>query len=523
MKHHWVRVRTFASNRLARAWPGLLGIALATWSPLGLGLLAVAGVVHGLRSRLPRGGLELAFLVFTLSRIWTAWRMAEPLWLGAAQGVLAWLLFRGAQQLLESGRQSRNSLALGTTLGLMVTVGAACHQVWTPPAPTDWILDAEGPLVKLERSGHIDRLIPTNPRTAYVVKALHQQGSGEIEFSLEIRTDQTFEINYALIHAGLPSGRIDQRCPVRPEWTTCLIRTRLPNRQPALVSLGGFDTWKGGSPSIEVKNAHLKVIRSPGILERLHDLPRTSGWVFNPNAFGALSAVLVVLVLIIGDSKRVSGIAVGVGLLGVVLSGSRTALLGLILSVLMFLILKSHRAALLASVLGIITVGLIGFSTTQPNQPVLRAINIFREDGFADRRDVYSAAWQVFVESPITGAGQLQPALQKRFDQEAARPGKLAEAATHAHNLALQTVGEGGLLSLAGVLTLWASVSWYALQQRAREHSRAALLLLMVVGVLNTFDYLFYFAPVYAAFGLAAALATHAGPRLTTRSGPMTR
>ena len=401
------------------------------------------------------------------------------------------------------------------SLSLVLVIIVAFYQIWSAPKilTNDWILNAEGILARVERIQDFQRFTPINPRTAYIVKTLEYQGSGEIEYHLELRSSKMFEINFVLIHPSIPGGRFDKHCLIKLEWSTCSIHAKLRNRQLTVVGLGGFDTWKGGDAAIEVRNEGLEVIVPPGIDERLASLPRISGWSFNPNAFGALIAVVFCLVVVSFKNPWWIFLFSPFVIVGLILTGSRNAMIAsfcgyIILQIGRSIYFKILPWAVIAIVIGILTFQasiLSGFIEPNPAplSPELRSLSIVDKDSSRTRLEIWRLATKAWLNNPQTflfGTGNLTAAMNLQLDARATGFGLSKDVITHAHNLWLQTAGERGLLGLLTMLWLWIWVIWHAWKAR----DAAALAILATIFVLNTVDYLFYYAPVQLCFWIAA-------------------
>ncbi len=400
-------------------------------------------------------------------------------------------------------------------ISLIITILVSFFQIWIAPKNevSAWNLNGEGELAKVEFLQGYNRYTPTNLRTAYIVKPLGYQGSGVIEFELTIRSEKSFEINFAMLHPSLPEGRVDQKCLVETVWSRCSIRAKLGYRQFSVIALGGFDTWKGGSPPIEIKNEYLLTLVQPTILEKLNLLPRISGWSFNPNAFGALIVILCLLTIIFSKQWWLSMLTLLVSLFGILVSGSRSAFLAIAAGYLTFLIMRSRFHRIIPILFLIVIIGVIVFQIVlirgiiEPHparpQPEMRSLNMIDKDTTRTRLEIWRLASKVWLENPKTfifGTGDLTKAMKSKLDSRAIGFGLSAESITHAHNLWLQTAGQNGLLGLLIMVWLWILIIWRAWKAR----DAGSLALMIAIFVINSLDYLFYYAPIHICFWTAA-------------------
>jgi O-antigen ligase len=134
----------------------------------------------------------------------------------------------------------------------------------------------------------------------------------------------------------------------------------------------------------------------------------------------------------------------------------------------------------------------------------LRSFRVLDQDTSRGRVEIWRLALKAWLENPSTfliGTGDLTAAMKANFDTRASQYGLSKDTLTHAHNLWLQTAGETGVVGLGVLIWLW---GWIVLKAwRSRDAS--ALALLTAIFVINSVDYLFFYAPIYLAFWLAGA------------------
>src|SRR5262249_22565148 len=103
--------------------------------------------------------------------------------------------------------------------------------------------------------------------------------------------------------------------------------------------------------------------------------------------------------------------------------------------------------------------------------------------GDAGRVELWSAAWSMFVSSPVTGTGPgTFPLLRPLTPITDASYAVL----TTSHNSVLQTLTDSGLLGLAALASIVAGVAWLAVQalRRARSASDRAIVVAVVGSLL---------------------------------------
>ncbi|MEY4532150.1 MAG: hypothetical protein RLZZ156_2873, partial [Deinococcota bacterium] len=163
-----------------------------------------------------------------------------------------------------------------------------------------------------------------------------------------------------------------------------------------------------------------------------------------------------------------------------------------------------------STLLGVVTLqifsayGIVVQPVTIQSQPSMRAINVADQDSARGRLEIWRLATKAWLENPRTfliGTGDLVSAMKVKFDARSSGYGLTKDSLTHAHNLWIQTAGESGLLGLLAMLWLW---GWVILKAW-RSRDAGALALLAAIFVINSVDYLFFYAPVHLAFWIAAA------------------
>ena len=173
-------------------------------------------------------------------------------------------------------------------------------------------------------------------------------------------------------------------------------------------------------------------------------------------------------------------------LLGVGLTGSRAALLGVGFSLLwlFWLQLPTGRRRLAFTALGVGIVGLVG-ALWLDLWPQLSALRLFSLGETTARRNIWAAAWEAFAAHPWRGLGGGGfPAYWAERHR--------GEAVQHAHNLWLEFAASYGALGLLSTLGLTLSLSLVAW----RWGGVRALALVVGVLVMNLFDTTFFYSGV---------------------------
>ena len=356
----------------------------------------------------------------------------------------------------------------------------------------------------------------TDPSNAWLGFDLALQGSGQLRFDVDVKSTQKITVGAFVNQAT--SGRWSQfvlpNCQVQTQWSTCKFQVTLESRAFTSVYLGGNNTWRLGSTDLLIRNVKYEVIDLPQVIEYLIPQTRVKGLSFNENGFGAWMALLGLLALI-AHRTLLSRVSAGAALLGVVLSGSQGALGALMFGgmVLMLWNLRSGKwLLLLISLLAMFFVSTRFLATNnavlstpvQQLQPTIRVLRTTPTESIQTRLELWRLATKAWLENPRTfliGTGDLTTAMKAKFDARSSSFGLTKDSLTHAHNLWIQTAGESGLLGLCAMMWLW---GWVILRAW-RSRDAGALALLAAIFVINSVDYLFFYAPVHLAFWMAAA------------------
>lgn len=194
------------------------------------------------------------------------------------------------------------------------------------------------------------------------------------------------------------------------------------------------------------------LVEPSGFLQMIGQRP--SGLMVNPVYFGAVCAGAAAMLVHSYAPRRHAGLVLGtIALLGasVSLSGSRGALLGLVVAVLLLLgrpgRLRTSAAPSIALVAGF-AAGL-GLSRLTGGRDVADRLQI----GSDGRSGIWRYALEAFAERPLTGhgLGQFRAAVQQHFEPAFVRDHAfdfVGAAWPDAHNLVLQYAVVGGLVAL---------------------------------------------------------------------------
>jgi len=216
------------------------------------------------------------------------------------------------------------------------------------------------------------------------------------------------------------------------------------------------------------------------------DINRAMGLTFNPNAYGATAVMMVVLARLFIQSRLYFLVFI-TGALMVFLSGSQAAWIGLVGFGILQIFYHYKNRWLAVSLLVTVALALGLFSPSISENRSLKT-----------RLQIWTVAWQAFREHPLTGIGV---SMFPYYYQEHRPHPALEPNARHAHNVFLQLLAEGGILSFLAFVILWGAI---ALKMRSQRQA-IGLMLLAIAVLLNLWDFTWFYAGIHYPLWIALA------------------
>jgi O-Antigen ligase len=453
--------------------------------------------------------LLLTVLIFAFIRVSYYVQIEKPFIFGLIEVLIATLLFLGGSFARRILNLKPQIVALIIICALPISFLGDINNLFQ----RKWSIN-QGLILK-NISDSI-RVVPQDLKDDYVYQsALDVRRVGPFEYRVQVRSDRRHRLAI-LIFSNSFEGNFapPAYCIVSQVWRWCSIKTFISRPSQVAFVVGGFASWKSGDPPIEIRNPELVEGGVATIFERLLSVGRLSGLSFNPNAFGALLALFGLMGAIVFLSDiRLLFICL-LPLTFIFLSGSRGALVAFVFGSLTLLLVRSRYYKVfpyfaVISLIAIVVLQVSGLGAITPtpslqSQSALRSLDVVNGDTTRTRLEIWRLATKAWLENPRTvlfGAGDLTEVMKAKFDARASSFGLTKDSLTHAHNLWIQTAGESGLLGLCAMLWLW---GWVILRAW-RSRDAGALALLAAIFVINSVDYLFFYAPVHLAFWMAAA------------------
>jgi hypothetical protein len=470
-------------------------------------LLACIGAWSLLKGQAPMqvGILEWGLIGLCIVRVIFYWRLSMHPWNGVFEVGALWLIGLGWQflrqiHLLKVNKTTLKLFSLGLALGIVVsffisasTITIAQQPIWQPFNAKQTI----------QINGH-NRFVPKNENADYVVRTFGNFASGEFDLNFEARAEQSISINLTLLQFGT-DVRFDKQCILTKMWKTCRMSGVFTQSGLLAGAFGSFlkAEWKRGSTPIEVRDLSIRRTSGQNFDPQMLLSARSKGLTFNENALGGWMAVLIIIALYIPLSNKQRVVTILPAFLTILFSGSRNALFAAFSGIIFMLL----RLRLIYVMIVLISIGMVWISfdvlSIQVPAKILnpRIFNLADSSSTQERFRIFKLAFNTWLESPVFGVGDLRTKMQDQINVQVKDGSFVGETVTHAHNLWLQTAGESGLIGVMGMLALWGVV----LQKAYRRRDVGGLAVLMAIFVLNSVDYLFYYAPIQVAFWLAAS------------------
>lgn len=363
----------------------------------------------------------------------------------------------------------------------------------------------------LIQTDYLTKISPNDSNNSLALTNIGNFASQKIRYKLKVRASNDLKLRVSF---WLPDTRISETiyCTLAKIYSDCQISIEVKARTNVILVLGEAKTWIENDPYIEIESTQLFVDDVQQLFAWSLPSQRWKGFSFNENAFGAHMALIGLIILAYARNYIWAFLAMSPTLLCVFLSGSRGALAALAIGFLVFFLSRSRIYKCLPWILFLALAGIIIFQavtlrslgTSAATQPNLRSLNVLDKDSARTRLEIWRLANKAWLENPRTfliGTGDLASVMKVKLDARAISYGLTKNTLTHAHNLWLQTAGESGLLGLLAMVWLW---GWVILRAW-RSRDAGALALLAAIFVMNSVDYLFFYAPVHLAFWMAAA------------------
>lgn len=380
--------------------------------------------------------------------------------------------------------------------------------------PTNHPWNVDSTLAQSKIVNEILTVKPIATSDSWILKPMNLNNSGKITYSVQIRASQALRLNIFILQADNLQKRYDKYCNVQITWTTCEIMASFYDTRGLYFGVGLLGSWKKGDPSLELRYADVISLQRDSFFQRISDVSRVSGLTFNENAFGTTAALIGILALgLVGWSWL--GILTSVfAIFAMIMSGSRGAWIAFVIGLITLLLGKTRYYKWIPVVFTMLVLLFVVLQFRILRQEIalpafntpsnIRLLDTSDNSSIQTRIEIWRLAVKAWLETPATilfGTGDLRNAMQSQIDARTIQAGFTKETITHAHSLWLQTLGESGLVGLSALIGLLSVI----IVQAWRKQDITAIALLCTILVINTVDYLFFFASVQFFFWISAA------------------
>ncbi len=334
-------------------------------------------------------------------------------------------------------------------------------------------------------------------KNAFLYHNSTRQGPGEVGFSVEIRSDSLKSLALWLDN-GKPQSLLVKPsvCAISNTWKTCSVFKSSVVKEKMGLMVGGYGSWVTKGTSFQMRNVRLLgTMQHDNWLDLLSELGRTQGTSFSPNAFAAVLALIVFAICAMPAQTGWFYISVVLAVVGVVLSGSRNAMLALVAlaGFYFFAAVFRDRRLLARNVL------LAGFALLLGVLMVNR-LRVFQvNDDFLNSRLVlFHISFDAWRQSPFWGFQDARAAMiNVHQHSHSFRNSIPLQEVTHSHNMWLWCALNLGLLGTIPVFALFLFLGYNVVKNKER------LMLHLFFGLiaLNQFDNFIF----HGAFQLALA------------------
>jgi len=209
---------------------------------------------------------------------------------------------------------------------------------------------------------------------------------------------------------------------------------------------------------------------------------RISGYFGHPNQYGGCISIIFIMniCLALYQNKRFFYYSPFL-LAGLVFSGSRSYLLGVIVSFLVLLALaRSFKMILKYLVIAALVIAVIAFTVPWFSQRIADSFSLEKN---MYRLNIWKTSWSVFLEHPGVGVGSgMLPGYLEPSKKEG-----LIDNTAHAHNMYLHELAENGVPGFILVIgtQIYFLVKYFKLQRRTSEPLLKAFSLGVALSLLN--------------------------------------
>jgi hypothetical protein len=484
----------------------LSGTMISIFPQISIGTILILGFINIKFEKIDTR-LMIVYVIFSVIHFFTAIK-DENIFL-IFESIIPGFLYYGFKFI---NQKSKIKLIIPSILiGLIFIIIYSFITFWKP-TNHPWNVDPT-----LAQSKIVNEILTVKPiatSDSWILKPMNLNNSGQISYSVQIRASQALRLNTFILQADNLQKRYDKYCDVQTIWTACEITASFYNTRGLYFGVGLLGSWKKGDPTLELRYADVISLQRDSFLQRISDVSRVSGLTFNENAFGATAALIGILALGLEGWSWLGILTSVFAVFAMVMSGSRGAWIGFVIGFITLLLGKTRNYKwipvvfmMLVLLFAVLQFRILRQQIALPalNTPSnIRLLDTSDNSSIQTRIEIWRLAVKAWLETSSTilfGTGDLQNAMQSHIDARTIQAGLTKETITHAHSLWLQTLGESGLVGLFALIGLLSVVVVQAWHKR----DIPAIALLCTILIINSVDYLFFFASVQFFFWMSVA------------------
>lgn len=484
----------------------IIGFSMPIIPEIGTTIIVICGIIVFLSKKFKLLTIKI-YSIWLLIHLIASIRQDSIV--GIFETIFSVFIFFGLNWLIP--RWNAKRLSLGVLFGLIFISIYSLFNFWKP-AEQPWSVDPN--LGKSELRSDLLYVTPISKTDSWILKPLLINGTGKITHVVEIKAERPIRLNMFILQADEIAKRDNKICNVQIFWTRCEIEYAYKSTRGLYFGVGTLGTWKIGDPKLVLRDPRIVSLERSDFFQGVLDASRVSGFMFNENAFGATAALIGILVLGIVGWSWLGILSSVFAVFAMFMSGSRGAWLAFLIGFVVLLLGKNRVYKLipvavfvLVASFGVLQFSILRKSVASPSldsPSIIRRINTSNGSSLKTRIEIWRLALQSWLETPATilfGTGDLRNAMQSHIDTRTIQAGFTKETITHAHSLWLQTLGESGLVGLFTLIGLLSVV----LVQAWHKRDVTAIALLNTILIINSVDYLFFFASVQFFFWMSVA------------------
>jgi Ca2+/Na+ antiporter len=476
----------------------ILGFFLPIFPQISIACLAILGLFYISLKNVTKKDVKIILSATILFTFFILLRSLNFLWL--LYFLFYVFSFLGVKQFL---RITKPNLYLMIFFGCSVILSITIYNLLASNKSVYW--QTYPSISELSNTGGKIYFYPLT-KNSRIATSLGYVGPGAVDITLSLRAEnRPSKIAISLQRKDLNYLVPPMYCHVTILWRRCTLRVLLKDRIETMLLIGGWDTWTNLDSPIQVRDVFLNYETSPKINELLFQSGRSSGLVFNPNAFG-FNALLSIFLIFVTSPKLPHAILWSISpAILIIFSGSRNSLVSLAVFALMnafFVFLNRFRfisvvfVALVPFFILFLSYSLSqNFSYSDLNQrSVTRIIDPSEISDSMNRFNLFTKILASDIINFYVGDYHFNEKLEVFFANAEAN-------LTHPHNLWIELLGFFGIF----VTLFFLSFFFFKVQYFLKEHLKYFFSFSVALYTFSFFDTFILFPSFFMAYALIFA------------------